>query len=80
MEMQEPGFWDDPEKSNQKMREAKGLKDIVNTMDGLSGQYEDILTLIEMGSRDHTGYRRRVERVQRNLREYPYQYASVRRV
>jgi len=48
MEMQEPGFWDDPEKSNQKMREAKGLKDIVNTMDGLSGQYEDILTLIEM--------------------------------
>ena len=53
MEMQEPGFWDDPEKSNQKMREAKGLKDIVNTMDGLSGQYEDILTLIEMGYEDN---------------------------
>ena len=53
MEMQAPDFWDDPEKSNQKMREAKGLKDIVETMDGLSGQYEDILTLIELGYEDN---------------------------
>ncbi len=53
MEMQAPGFWDDPEKSNQKMRESKQLKDVVETMDGLSGQYEDILTLIEMGYEDN---------------------------
>ena len=39
MEMQAPDFWNDPEKSNQKMREAKNLKDIVGTMDGLSSQY-----------------------------------------
>lgn len=53
MEMQAPDFWDDPEKSNQKMREAKGLKDIVETMDGLSGQYNDILELIELGYEDN---------------------------
>ena len=53
MEMQAPGFWDDPEKSNQKMRESKQLKDVVETMDGLSSQYEDILTLIEMGYEDN---------------------------
>ena len=53
MEMQAPGFWDDPEKSNQKMREAKNLKDIVDTMNGLAGQYDDILTLIEMGYEDN---------------------------
>ncbi|MDE6212259.1 MAG: peptide chain release factor 2 [Lachnospiraceae bacterium] len=53
MEMQAPDFWDDPERSNQKMREAKGLKDIVETMNGLSGQYEDILTLIELGYEDN---------------------------
>lgn len=47
--MQAPNFWDEPEKSNQKMRESKNLKDIVDTMNGLSGQFEDILTLIEMG-------------------------------
>ena len=51
--MQAPDFWDDPEKSNQKMREAKGLKDIVETMDGLSSQYNDILELIELGYEDN---------------------------
>ena len=35
MEMQAPGFWDDPEKSNQKMKEVKSLKDVVDTMDHL---------------------------------------------
>lgn len=53
MEMQAPDFWNDPEKSNQKMRESKGLKDIVDTMNALSGQYDDILTLIEMGYEDN---------------------------
>ncbi len=51
--MQAPDFWNDPEKSNQKMRESKGLKDIVNTMNSLSSQYDDILTLIEMGYEDN---------------------------
>ncbi|MCI9372790.1 MAG: peptide chain release factor 2 [Lachnospiraceae bacterium] len=53
MEMQEPGFWDDPEKSNQKMREAKNLKNTVETVRGLESQYEDIMTLIEMGYEDN---------------------------
>ena len=51
--MQAPDFWNDPEKSNQKMRESKGLKDIVDTMNSLSSQYDDILTLIEMGYEDN---------------------------
>ncbi len=51
--MQAPGFWDDPEKSNQKMKEVKSLKDVVDTMDHLQSQYEDILTLIEMGYEDN---------------------------
>ncbi|MCM1153849.1 MAG: peptide chain release factor 2 [Roseburia sp.] len=53
MEMQAPGFWDDPERSNQKMREVKNLKDVVETMRGLENHYEDILTLIEMGYEDN---------------------------
>ncbi len=53
MEMQAPDFWDDPEKSNQKMRESKGLKSVVETMDGLSSQYNDILELIELGYEDN---------------------------
>ncbi|MCM1192120.1 MAG: peptide chain release factor 2 [Butyrivibrio sp.] len=49
MEMEAPGFWDDPDKSNVKMKELKNLKDTVEECGGLFGQYEDILTLIEMG-------------------------------
>ncbi len=48
-EMEAPGFWDDPEISNRKMKELKNLKDAVETMEGLESQYEDIETLIEMG-------------------------------
>jgi len=47
--MESPGFWDDPDVSNQKMKELKNLKDTVDTMNGLCTQYEDIETLIEMG-------------------------------
>lgn len=48
-EMEAPGFWDDPECSNQKMKELKNLKDTVGECDKLSTQYDDILTLIDMG-------------------------------
>ncbi len=51
--MQAPDFWNDPEKSNQKMRESKSLKDVVETIKGLESQYEDIMALIEMGYEDN---------------------------
>ena len=46
--MEAPGFWDDPEISNRKMKELKNLKDTVDTMRGLESQYGDIKDLIEM--------------------------------
>lgn len=49
MEMQDPGFWDNSEISNVKMKELKNLKDTVAECNGLQTQFEDILTLIEMG-------------------------------
>jgi len=49
MEMEAPGFWDEPERSNQKMKELKNLKDTVQGCEKLFTQYDDILTLIEMG-------------------------------
>ena len=49
MEMEAPGFWDDPDRSNKQMKELKNLKDTVEQYNQLSTQYEDILTLIELG-------------------------------
>jgi len=47
--MEEPGFWDDPDRSNKQMKELKNLKDTVGVYKKLEDQYEDILTLIQMG-------------------------------
>ena len=47
--MEEPGFWDDPERSTKTVREAKNLKDNVDGYKHLEQQYEDIQVMIEMG-------------------------------
>lgn len=53
LEMAAPGFWDNPDKSNKLMKEAKLLKDTVELIKGLQQSYDDILTLIEMGYEDN---------------------------
>ncbi len=50
--MEAPGFWDNPDYSNKKMKELKNLKDTVEQIDHLQTQYEDIETLIEMGNEE----------------------------
>lgn len=47
--MEEPGFWDDPDRSTKLMKEAKNLKDTVEGYRRLETQYEEIGLLIEMG-------------------------------
>ena len=49
MEMEAPGFWDNPDVSNSKMKELKSLKDVAESYDALATQFDDIETLIEMG-------------------------------
>lgn len=74
--MQAPGFWDDPEKSNQKMREVKSLKDVVDTMNSLSGQYDDILTLIEMGYEDNDPAI--IPDIEEELRQFKETFENIR--
>ena len=47
--IEEPGFWDSPEESQKVMKELKGLQELVKTIHGLYGRYDDIQVLIEMG-------------------------------
>ena len=47
--MEEPGFWDDPDRSTKLMKENKNLKDIVEGFQKLESQYEEMQMLIEMG-------------------------------
>ncbi len=47
--MEEPGFWDNPEESQEFMKTLASLKEDVSTYDRLQNQYEEIELLIDMG-------------------------------
>lgn len=47
--MEDADFWNDPAASQTKMRELKSMKDDVATYASLEQQYDDILTMIEIG-------------------------------
>ncbi|MBQ1377151.1 MAG: peptide chain release factor 2 [Lachnospiraceae bacterium] len=49
MYMEDPNFWNDPEKSGEITKKLKNLQDTVKEFDALEQQFEDIGTLIEMG-------------------------------
>ena len=51
--MEAPGFWDDVEGSQKKMKELKSLKDDVAVYAGHEEKFEDIETLIEMGEEEN---------------------------
>ena len=47
--MEEPNFWNDPDKAAKVTTELKNLKDTVAQLNGLQRQYDDIEVMIEMG-------------------------------
>ena len=51
--MEEPGFWDNAERSAKLVQEAKNLKDTVELYHGLEQRYEDIQVMIEMGNEEN---------------------------
>lgn len=52
-EMQEPGFWDDVERSQEIMKKVKGLKDTVEAFEGLEAEFDDMETLIQMAEEEN---------------------------
>ena len=76
MEMEAPGFWDDPERSNVKMKELKNLKDTVEGMNKLFTQYDDILTLIELGYEEND--ESMVQDIRKELDEFITEFEDLR--
>ncbi len=52
MYMEDPNFWNDAQKSTEITKKLKNLQDTVKEYDSLERQYDDILTLIEMGNEE----------------------------
>lgn len=51
-DMEAPGFWDNPDKSNKEMKELKSLKSSFENYDALKSSLEDTKTLIEMAEEE----------------------------
>ena len=47
--MEAPDFWNDPERSQQMMKELKSKKDDVEIYNSLVSQMDDIEVMLEMG-------------------------------
>ena len=74
--MEAPDFWNDPEVSQNKMKEVKSLKDDVATYAALSAQYDDIETMIEMGYEENDP--ELIPEIDQMMKEFVQPYEDIR--
>ena len=74
--MEAPDFWNDPEVSQNKMKEVKSLKDDVATYAALATQYEDIETMIEMGYEENDP--ELIPEIDQMMKEFIDTYENIR--
>ena len=74
--MEAPDFWNDPEVSQNKMKEVKSLKDDVATYAALSTQYDAIETMIEMGYEENDP--ELIPEIDQMMKEFVQTYEDIR--
>ena len=74
--MEAPDFLNDPEVSQNKMKEVKSLKDDVATYAALSTQYDDIETMIEMGYEENDP--ELIPEIDQMMKEFVQTYEDIR--
>ena len=74
--MEEPNFWDDPERSQEMMKELKSLKDDKETYENLESQMEDMETLIEMGYEENDP--ELIPEIDQMMKEFVQTYEDIR--
>ena len=74
--MEAPDFWNDPEVSQNKMKEVKSLKDDVATYAALSAQDDDIETMIEMGYEENDP--ELIPEIDQMMKEFVQTYEDIR--
>lgn len=74
--MEEPGFWDDPERSTAVVQECKKLKTTIERYESLCSDKEDMLTLIEIGQEEEDGDL--VEEIQESLQTFQEEFEKLR--
>lgn len=76
MEMEAPDFWDNPQRSQEMMKELKYLKDDMETYHRLESQMEDMETMIEMGYEENDP--ELIPEIQQMLDEFEADFEAIR--
>lgn len=74
--MEEPGFWDDPEKSTKIVQECKNLQTVIERYEALCTDREDMLELIEIGEEEDD--EALVAELEESLKNFEKQYEDLR--
>ncbi len=74
--MEEPDFWDNPEKSQESMKTLKSLKDDIEIYHHLTELFEEIELLIEMGYEENDPAV--LPDIQANMDEFITEYENIR--
>lgn len=74
--MEAPDFWNDPESSQEKMKQLKSYKEDVETYAHLESQYEDIETLLEMGYEENDASL--IPEIEEALEEFKQTFENIR--
>jgi peptide chain release factor 2 len=74
--MEEPGFWDNPEKSTAIVQESKKLKDIIERYEKLCEDREDMLTLIEIAEEENDSSM--LTEIEESFEQFHAEYDSIR--
>lgn len=72
----EPGFWDDPDKSQKIVQEAGSLKRRLDEFNDMKTAYEDALALIEMGEEEEDASL--VEEVENQMEQFKTLYEKLK--
>ena len=76
MEMEAPGFWDNPEYSNKLMKQHKDIKNIIETYQKLESTYDDVEVMIQMGyEEEDTGM---LEEIQNDFAMFKEEFEVMR--
>jgi peptide chain release factor 2 len=73
--MEEPGFWDDPNKAQQMTRELSGLKDDIAAYKKIETAFEDLKVLLDMGYEDED--ESLIPEIQREMDSFEEEYNAL---
>ena len=76
--MEEPGFWDDADQSQEIMKEVKSLQSSLEETETLVRSYEDMLLLVEMAYEDEETAEEIEQEIGKDLKKFEREFETLR--